>query len=111
MEHALRRSSVTSRDATSFRPTLFEHDVAGATPAARAAQRATRTIPIVVSSMADPVGDGLVASLARPGGNLTGTTFLGPKLVPKHLELVREALPRSSVVAVLWHPGASATRR
>jgi putative ABC transport system substrate-binding protein len=83
--------------------------VAGATPAARAARQATKTtIPIVASSMGDPVGDGLVASLARPGGNLTGTTFLGPKLVPKHLELLRESLPRISLVAVLWHPGAFA---
>ena len=77
--------------------------VALATPAARAAQKATKTIPIVASSMGDPVGDGLVASLARPGGNLTGTTFLGPKLVPKHLELLRESpasdLPRRGPVA------------
>jgi putative ABC transport system substrate-binding protein len=82
--------------------------VAVATPAARAARQATTTIPIVALAMGDPVGDGLVASLARPGGNLTGTTFLGPKLVPKHLELLKEALPRISLVAVLWHPGAFA---
>jgi len=82
--------------------------VALATPAARAARQATKTIPIVASSMGDPVGDGLVASLARPGGNLTGTTFLGPKLVPKHLELLKESLPRISLVSVLWHPGAFA---
>jgi putative ABC transport system substrate-binding protein len=80
--------------------------VAVATPAGRAAQRATTTIPIVVSAMGDPVGDGLVASLARPGGNLTGTTFLGPKLVSKHLALLKEALPRAAVVAILWHPDA-----
>lgn len=59
-------------------------------------------------AMGDPVGDGLVASLARPSGNLTGTTFLGPKLVPKHLELLKDALPRASVIAILWHPGAFA---
>lgn len=82
--------------------------VAVATPAARAAQQATTTIPIVAIAMGDPVGDGLVSSLARPGGNLTGTTFLGPKLVPKHLELLKEALPRASLVAVLWHPRAFA---
>jgi putative ABC transport system substrate-binding protein len=82
--------------------------VAGATPGARAAQQATSTIPIVAVAMGDPVGDGLVASLARPGGNLTGTSFLGPKLLPKHLELLREALPRISRVAMLWHPGAFA---
>jgi putative ABC transport system substrate-binding protein len=56
--------------------------------------------------MGDPVRDGLVASLARPGANVTGSTFLGPELVPKRLELLKEALPRVSRVAVLWHPGA-----
>ena len=80
--------------------------VAGATPGARAAQQATTTIPIVASAMGDPVGDGLVASLARPGGNITGTTFLGPELVPKRLELLKEALPRIARVAGLLHPGA-----
>jgi putative ABC transport system substrate-binding protein len=54
--------------------------VAPNTPAARAAQQATTTIPIVAPAMSDPVGDGLVASLARPGGNITGLTFLGPEL-------------------------------
>jgi putative ABC transport system substrate-binding protein len=82
--------------------------VAGATPSARAAQQATTTIPIVGVSMGDPVRDGLVASLAKPGGNVTGTTFLGPELVPKRFELLKEALPRASRVAVLWHPGAFA---
>ena len=84
--------------------------VAVATPAARAAQRATTTIPIVAIAMGDPVRDGLVASLARPGANLTGSTFLGPELVPKRLELLKEALPRVSRVAVLWHPGAFSER-
>ncbi|HET9490929.1 MAG TPA: ABC transporter substrate-binding protein [Methylomirabilota bacterium] len=82
--------------------------VAGATPAGRAARAATATIPIIVMAMGDPVGDGLVASLARPGGNLTGTTFLGPTLVPKHLALLTEALPRATRIAILWHPGAFA---
>jgi putative tryptophan/tyrosine transport system substrate-binding protein len=80
--------------------------VAGATPGARAAQQATTTIPIVGNAMGDPVQDGLVASLARPGGNITGTTFLGPELVPKRLALLKEAMPGVSRVAVLWHPGA-----
>ena len=80
--------------------------VAGATPAGRAARAATATIPIVVMAMGDPVSDGLVASLARPGGNLTGTTFLGPALVAKHLALLKEALPRATLIAILWHPGA-----
>jgi putative tryptophan/tyrosine transport system substrate-binding protein len=82
--------------------------VAVGTPAGRAAQRATTTLPIVVTAMGDPVDDGLVSSLARPGGNVTGTTFLGPALVPKHLELLKEALPRAADVAVLRHPGAFA---
>jgi putative tryptophan/tyrosine transport system substrate-binding protein len=80
--------------------------VALSTPAGRAAQQATSTIPIVVTAMGDPVRDGLVASLARPGGNITGTTFLGPELVPKRLSFLRELLPTISRVAVLWHPGA-----
>jgi ABC-type uncharacterized transport system substrate-binding protein len=80
--------------------------IAVATPAARAAQQATTTIPIVATAMGDPVRDGLVASLARPGGNVTGTTFLGPELVPKRLELLKQALPRVSRVAGLRHPGA-----
>ena len=84
--------------------------VAASTPAARAAQAATTTIPIVAAAMGDPVGDGLVASLRRPGGNLTGTTFLGPGLVPKQLELLKEALPRVSLVAILRDPGAFGER-
>jgi len=60
--------------------------------------------------MGDPVGDGLVASLARPGGNITGLTFLGPQLVPKRLALLKEALPTASQVAALWHPGAYGER-
>jgi putative ABC transport system substrate-binding protein len=94
--------------ATELTPLKLDLIVAAATPAARAAQRATTTIPIVAIAMGDPVGDGLVASLARPGGNLTGTTFLGPKLVPKHLELLKEALPRIALVPILWHPNAFA---
>ena len=84
----------------------FDVIFAGATPAGLAAQQATRTIPIVVSAMGDPIGDGLVASLAKPGGNLTGTTFLGPELVPKRFALLRELLPHVSRIAVLRHPGA-----
>ncbi len=76
----------------------------------RAAQQATTTIPIVVPVMGDPVADGLVANLARPGGNITGLTFLGPQLVPKRLALLKEALPSASQVAALWHPGAYGER-
>jgi ABC-type uncharacterized transport system substrate-binding protein len=77
--------------------------LATSTPGARAARQATSTIPIVVPNMGDPIGDGLVASLAHPGGNITGTTFLGPELVPKRLELLKEAIPNASRFAVLSH--------
>src|ERR1700737_3273346 len=84
--------------------------VALGTPAARAAKQATTTIPIVAIAMADPVEDELVASLARPGGNVTGTTFLGPELVAKRLQLLREVVPALSRVAGLWHPRAYSER-
>ena len=76
------------------------------TPATRAAQHATDTIPIVGVAMGDPVADGLVASLARPGRNITGLTFLGPELAGKRLDLLRQALPSASRIAALWHPAA-----
>ena len=74
--------------------------VAWSTPTARAAKQATNSIPIVAGVMADPVADELVASLARPGGNVTGTTFLGPELVAKRLQLLRD-VPRSEPVQQL----------
>src|SRR6202022_4573924 len=76
------------------------------TSPARAAKQATSTIPIVVGGMADPVGDELIVSLARPGGNITGTTFLGPELIAKRLGLLKETVPGLSRVAALWHPAA-----
>ena len=60
--------------------------------------------------MADPVEDELVSSLARPGGNVTGTTFLGPELVSKRLQLLKEIVPGLSRVVVLWHPDAYGQR-
>ena len=84
--------------------------VAFSTTAARPAKQATGTIPIVAVAMADPVADELVASLARPGGNVTGTTFLGPELVSKRLQLLREVVPGLSRVAALWHPDAYSKR-
>jgi putative ABC transport system substrate-binding protein len=80
--------------------------VAIATPAARAAHQATSTIPIVVGSVGDPVQDGLVASLSHPGGNITGTTFLGPELVPKRFALLKELIPGAVRIAVLWNQKA-----
>jgi putative ABC transport system substrate-binding protein len=80
------------------------------TTAARPAKQATSFIPIVAIGMADPVDDELVASLAQPGGNVTGTTFLGPQLVTKRLQLLGEIVPQHSRVAVLWHPHAYGDR-
>jgi putative ABC transport system substrate-binding protein len=74
------------------------------TPAALAAKRATRTIPIVMAASGDPVRTGLVQGLARPGGNLTGLTSLTPEMAGKRLELLRAAFPTSLHVAVLWNP-------
>jgi putative ABC transport system substrate-binding protein len=74
------------------------------TPAALAAKDATTTIPIVMVGVGDPVGSGLVASLARPGGNITGLSVLSPDLVGKQLEFLKDVLPTVSRVAVLWNP-------
>jgi putative tryptophan/tyrosine transport system substrate-binding protein len=85
---------------------------AGGMPATKAAKNATQTIPIVTSS-SDPVGSGLVAGLAQPGGNITGLTNLTSELVGKRLELLKEVIPQLSHVAVLWtpgHPGVGAWR-
>jgi len=73
------------------------------TPAAIAAKHATQTIPIVFPTAIDPVGAGLVASLARPGGNLTGLSSLAPELSGKRLELLKRAVPGMTRVAVLWN--------
>ncbi len=78
--------------------------VAGAAPAPEAAQRATSTIPIVMAIHGDPVGSGLVASLAKPGKNVTGVSTLGPELVGKRLQLLKEVIPGISRVAVLSNP-------
>ena len=78
--------------------------VAGATPAPEAAQRATSTIPIVMATHVDPVGSGLVTSLAKPEKNVTGMSTLGPELLGKRLQLLKEAIPGISRVAVLSNP-------
>src|SRR5262249_51442108 len=84
--------------------------VAWSTPTAQAARQATNSIPIVAAVMADPVGDGLVASLARPGGNVTGTTFLGPELVARRLQLRGDVVPGLARVVALLHPHAYGER-
>src|ERR1043165_3938844 len=83
----------------------------GSTPATVAAKEATKTIPIIFGAASDPIGVGLVASLARPGGNITGMSLLAPELWPKRLELLRETVPKLSRVAMLWNrsnPGMAA---
>jgi ABC-type uncharacterized transport system substrate-binding protein len=75
--------------------------VAEGAAAIRAAQHATRTIPIVMAATADPVGQGFVASLAHPGGNITGLSFLSAELPGKRLELLKETMPQSTRIAVL----------
>src|SRR5262245_7566712 len=79
--------------------------IARDTPAVRAAKEATTTIPIVMASPADAVGSGFVSSLGRPGGNVTGLTFLGSELVGKRVQFIKEVAPAISRVAVLWQPG------
>ncbi len=78
--------------------------VAGGTAATRAAQHATRTLPIVMTSTGDPVGEGCIASLARPGGTITGLISWNADLPGKRLELRKEAVPQSARVAVLANP-------
>jgi len=89
-------------------PGLVQHKmaviVAAGDPAIFAARHATSIIPIVMVAAGDPVGGGLVASLARPGGNITGMTFLSTELATKRLEILKEIAPTVSRVAVLWNP-------
>jgi putative ABC transport system substrate-binding protein len=75
------------------------------TPPTLAAKQATKAIPIVFAASADAVESGIVVSLARPGGNVTGLTFFGPELVGKHLQLLKQAVRGISRVAVLWQSG------
>lgn len=85
--------------------------VTGTDPSVAAARQATRTIPIVMPACADPVADGLVASLAHPGGNITGLSMMAPELGEKRLQLLRETFPDASrVVVVLWNPAYTGMR-
>jgi putative ABC transport system substrate-binding protein len=74
-------------------------------PPATAAARATSTIPIVFVGVGDPVGTGLVPTLARPPGNVTGITLLAVELAPKRLEILKQAVPNAARIAILWNPG------
>ena len=84
--------------------------VTGTTPAIQAVKNTTSTIPIVMAEVADPVAVGLVASLGRPGGNITGLTTFSPDLDGKRLELVKEILPKVTRVAYIWDPANSGGR-
>jgi putative ABC transport system substrate-binding protein len=78
--------------------------VAVGTPATIAARRATNVIPIVMVGVADPVGEGLIQSLRKPGGNITGLSLLGPEVLIKSLDLVVAAVPKATRVGVMWNP-------
>jgi ABC-type uncharacterized transport system substrate-binding protein len=82
----------------------------GGEASSRAAKAATSTIPIVFTSGSDPVADGRVASLAQPGGNLTGVSFLTVDLHPKRLELVSEMVPQARTIGLLVNPNQAATK-
>jgi len=85
--------------------------VAGGSPSIAAAKKATTSIPIVMVIGSDPVASGFVASFARPGGNITGVTLQNTDVAGKRLQLLKEAVPNLSRVAVLWEPGFQPARR
>jgi len=78
--------------------------VTAGTPATQAYQKARTSIPLVMVAVGDPVGTGIVASLNRPGGNITGLTSISPELEGKRIELLREVVPKLSHIAVMWNP-------
>lgn len=80
--------------------------VTAGTPATQAVKKATASVPLVMVAVGDPVGTGIVPSLSRPGGNITGLTSISPELDGKRLELLREVVPKISHIAVLWNAGS-----
>jgi putative ABC transport system substrate-binding protein len=96
-----RRLPALAKELVGLRPDVI---VAWVTAASLAAKQATSTTPIVMGGVADPVGAGLVASLAHPGGNVTGTSGISDQLAGKALELLRDTVPNLHRVAVLWNP-------
>jgi len=85
--------------------------IVGNTPSALAAKTATTTVPIVFVTGNDPVINGLVASLSRPGGNTTGVSFLSSASVTKRLELLRQLVPKPGAIAMLVHPNVCTVHR
>src|SRR5262245_45256814 len=81
------------------------------TPAALAAKRATGTIPVVITGVGDPVGQGIIASLARPGGNITGLSATVTEIYPKRVEILRELVPKATRIAALFNMGNPAIPR
>ena len=97
-DNKIERLPELARDLVELKVDLI---MAGATPGGRAAKQATTAIPIIVSAMGDPVSDGLVASLARPGGNVTGNSSLTPEVNTKRLEILKDAVPTLDQVGLL----------
>ena len=95
------RHSALARELVRLKPDVI---LTGGTPGTLAAKQATQSIPIVAALVGDPVGAGLVSSLAKPGGNVTGLSGFTPELEGKRLELLKEAVPKLSQVAVLRNP-------
>jgi len=102
-EGRVERRAQLARELVALRPDVLV--VTEGEPGIRALKAATTTIPIVMMVAADPVGAGLVSSLARPGGNVTGMSILAPPVGGKRLGLLREAIPTIANVAVLWNAG------
>jgi putative ABC transport system substrate-binding protein len=101
-EGKLERMPAIAAELVRLKPDVL---VAASSPSILAARDATRTIPIVMPVSSDPVGDGIVASLARPGGNITGLSTMAPELGAKRLQLLQEVLSRRSrAVGVIWNP-------
>ena len=96
------RLPALARELLSHNPAVI---VATTIAAVRAAQQATRSVPIVMGSINDPVGTGLIASLARPGGNTTGTSTQTEETIPKLLEVLHAVVPRAARIGVLYNPG------
>jgi ABC-type uncharacterized transport system substrate-binding protein len=99
-EGRLDRLPALAAELVGLRPDVF---VTLSTPGGMAAKNATQTIPIVLAAAGDPLGTGIVSSLARPGGNITGVSLLNAELSGKGLQLLKEAVPAASRVAVLWN--------